>query len=50
MLPTLIPEDAILGILESASNAMIFENNKVFINHILLIFKLYVFKSREKCS
>ena len=57
MLPTLLPEDAILGILESASNAMIFKNNKVFINHILLIFKLYVFiklnnhkKIIEKCS
>ena len=37
-----------MGIPESASNDSIFKNNKVFINHILLIFKLYVFKSREK--
>ena len=27
---------------------LISQANKVFINHILLIFKLYVFKSREK--
>ena len=48
ILLTLTPQAAILGILESASNNSIFKNNKVFINHILLIFKLYVFKSREK--
>ena len=48
ILPTLTPQAAILGIPESASNYSIFKNNKVFINHILLIFKLYVFKSREK--
>ena len=42
------PQAAVLGIPESASNYSIFKNNKVFINHILLIFKLYVFKSREK--
>ena len=48
ILPSLTPHAAILGIAESASNDSIFKNNKVFINHILLIFKLYVFKSREK--
>ena len=48
ILPTLTPQAAILGIPESASNYSIFKNNKVFINHILLIFKLYVFKSSEK--
>ena len=48
ILPTLTPKPAIFGILESASNNSIFKNNKVFISHILLIFKLYVFKSREK--
>ena len=50
ILPTLTPQAAILGIPESASNDSIFKNNKVFINHILLIFifKLHVFKSREK--
>ena len=37
-----------MGILESACNDFTFKNNKVFINHILLIFKLYVFKSREE--
>ena len=41
-LPTLTPQAAILGILESANNDSIIKNNKVFINHILLIFKLYI--------
>ena len=50
MLPTLTPQTAILGILGSASNKSFFENNKIFISHILLIFKLYVYKSREKNS
>ena len=42
ILPTLTSQAAILGIPESASNDSIFKNNKVFINHILLIFKLYI--------
>ena len=45
---TLTPQTAILGILDSVSNNSFFENNKILINHILLIFKLYVYKSREK--
>ena len=48
ILPTLTPQTAILGILNSVSNNSFFENNKIFINHILFIFKLYVYKSREK--
>ena len=44
----LTQQTAIFGILESASNDTTFKNNKVFINHILLMFKLYAFKSREK--
>ena len=48
ILPTLISQTAILGILDSVSNQSFFENNKIFINHILLIFKLYVYKCREK--
>ena len=48
ILPTLTPPGAIFGILKSASNNSSFKNNKIFINDILLIFKLYVFKSREK--
>ena len=48
ILPTLTPQTAILGILDSVSNDSFFENNKILINHILLIFKLYVYKSREK--
>ena len=50
ILPTLTPKTAILGILDSVSNNYFFENNKILINHILLIFKLYVYKSREKKS
>ena len=45
ILPTL--QTVIFGFLNSLSNDYIFKN-KVFINHILLIFKLYVYKSREK--
>ena len=47
-LPTLTPQTAIFGILDSVRNNSFFENNKTFVNHILLIFKLYVYKSREK--
>ena len=47
ILPTLTPQAAIFRILESASNDSTFKN-KAFINHFLLIFKLYVFISREK--
>ena len=36
------PQTTILGILDSVSNDSFFTNNKVFINLILLIFKLYV--------
>ena len=47
-LPTLTPRTAIFRILDSVRNNSFFEKNKIFINHILLIFKLYVYKSREK--
>ena len=40
ILPTLAPQTAILGILDSVSNNSCFENNKII--------KLYVYKSREK--
>ena len=43
ILPTLTPQTAILGILDSVSNNSFFENNKKLINHILLILKLYVY-------
>ena len=42
ILPTLTPQTASFGILDSTSNDPIFKNNKVFINYILLIFNLYV--------
>ena len=48
ILQTLTPQTAIFGFLDSANNDPIFENNKCLRNHILLIFKLYVYKSREK--
>ena len=48
ILATLTPQTAMLRILDSVSNNWFFENNKILINHILLIFKLYVYKSREK--
>ena len=48
ILPTLTPQTAILGIFDSVSNNSFLKNSKILINHILLIFKLYVYKSREK--
>ena len=42
-LPTLTPQTANFGFLEN-----IFGNNQDLRNHILLIFKLYVYQSREK--
>ena len=38
----------IFGILNFVSNDCFFENNKISTNNILLILKLYVYKSREK--
>ena len=48
ILPTLTPQTVIFGFLDYTNNDSIFENNKCLSNHILLIFKLYVYKSREK--
>ena len=48
ILPTLTPQTAIFGFLDYTNNDSIFENNKCLSNHILLIFKLYAYKSREK--
>ena len=45
ILPTLTPQTAIFEFLDFTN---IFENNKILINHILLIFKLYVYNSRGK--
>ena len=45
---TLTPQTVIFGILDSINNNSFYKNNKILINHILLIFKLYVDKSREK--
>ena len=48
LLPTLTPHTAIFVILDSVNSNSFFENNKVFVNHILFIFLLYVYKSRVK--
>ena len=48
ILGTLTPQTAIFGFLDYTNNDSIFENNKCLSNHILLISKLYVYKSREK--
>ena len=48
ILPSLTPHTAIFRFLYYTKNDSIFENNKCLSNHILLIFKLYVYKSREK--
>ena len=48
ILPTLTPQTAIFGFLDYTNNDSIFENNKCLSNHILSIFKLYVYKFREK--
>ena len=50
ILPILTLQTDNFGILESASNDSIFKNDEVFINYILLIFKLHVYRSREKKS
>ena len=47
ILPALTPQTAIIAVLDSVSNNS-FETNKILINYILLIFKLCVYKSREK--
>ena len=48
ILPTLTPQTSMFGFLDCTNNDSIFENNKCFSNNILLIFKLYVYRSREK--
>ena len=48
ILPTLTPQTAIFGFLDYTDS--IFEKNKCLSNHILLIFKFYDYKSREKSS
>ena len=48
MLATLTPQTTIFGFLGYINNDSILEKNKCLSNHILLTFKLYVYKSREK--
>ena len=46
-LPTLTPQTAIYGFLDSSNSDYNFKTNKLLINRILLIFKLYVYLSRK---
>ena len=48
ILLTLTTQTAIFGFLDYINNDSILGNNKCINNHILLTFKLYVYKSREK--
>ena len=48
ILPTLTLQTAIFGFLDSANNDPIFDSNKAFINHILLIYLSYICASWEK--
>ena len=48
ILPILTPQTAIFGFFDYTNNDSIYENNKCVSNHILLILKLYVYKSIEK--
>jgi len=41
VIPEITPQSAILGFLDSN------HNNEILINHLLLIFKLYIYRSRE---
>ena len=49
LIPTLTLQTAILGIVDSVSNNSFFEN-KILINHILLIVKLYVYNPEKRNS
>ena len=48
VLPILTPQTAIFGFLDSTNSDYNFKENQLLINNILLIFKLYVYRSREK--
>ena len=48
VLLTLTPQTAIFGFLDSTNSDYNFKKNKVLINHILLILKLYIYRSKEK--
>ena len=44
----LTPEAVIFGFLDSTYNDNVFDNNRYLSNHMLLIFKLFVYKNIEK--
>ena len=48
VLPTLTPQTASFGFLDSTNSDHKFKKNKLLINHILLVFNLYIYGSREK--
>ena len=48
VLPTLTPQTAIFRFLDFTNSDSKFKKSKLLINHILLIFKLYIYRSSEK--
>ena len=48
VLLTLTPQTAIFGFPDSTNSDYNFKKNRLLINHILLIFELYVYRSKEK--
>ena len=48
VLPILTPQTGIFGFLDSTNSDYNFKKKKLLINHILLIFTLYVYRSRER--
>ena len=45
--PNVTAQTATFGILDSISNYFFFKNNKAFFNHVLLLFKLCIYKLKE---
>ena len=48
VLPTLTPQTASFGFFDPTNSDHKFKKNKLLINHILLVFNLYIYGSREK--
>ena len=48
VLPIITQQTVVFGFFDSTNSDYNFKKNKLLINHILLIFKLYVYRSREK--
>ena len=48
VLRTLTPQTVVFGLLDSQNSDPKFKKSKILINQILLLFKLYLYRSREK--